>query len=368
MARRGVAGVTFALLLMVALGPWATPATAARKDKPSQKQKSEDAKVSKKAWFQSAPPCATVDCATLPAVNPYPEGTLHVAVVGGQETARTYLALEFELPADTEPTGGTLGLPVDADATHGSVSPETASIVACATIDEFKNERGATAAPPKADCDIRRSAVYQEKKALFVVDLGRFTEEWVMEPSGEWTAALALVPAPSAQADSETWHAVFPATDPPRKKSERAKTPVIAATIEYGPAEDDDLLGPPLFGSGGAGTSGGSGEAFDSGSGTGSDFGAGSDFGSGSSDAPADAGTNDSGVGSFGSAAGTTDAAAGDTATTPVSGVAAPPGSLVGFAGPGFAYPIMWALPLTILVALAATGRALTKDLYRRGL
>jgi hypothetical protein len=48
--------------------------------------------------------------------------------------------------------------------------------------------------------------------------------------------------------------------------------------------------------------------------------------------------------------------------------VAAPPGSLVGFAGPGFAYPIMWALPLAILVGLAATGRALTKELYRRGL
>lgn len=364
MARRGLAGATFVLLLVAALSPWGAPVAAARDDEPSHK--SEDARVPRKAWYQSAPPCAALDCSAIPPINPYPEGTLHVAVSAGQETARTYLALVFELPEETEPIGGTLELPVDADATHGSLSPEAARIVACSSTDEFKDERGAVATPPKIDCDVRRSAVYEEKKARFTIDLGRFAENWVAEPSGEWNAALALVPSPSAQADGETWRAVFPAADPPRKKSERKEDPVITATIEYGPAEDEGLLGPNLFGPG-SDTTGGTGNDFSSGSGADFDTGStGSDVGSGSSDVSAETG-NESGVGSFGSAAGATDAVGGDSATTPAE-IAAPPGSLVGFAGPGFAYPIMWALPLTILVAVAAAGRALTKDLYRRGL
>jgi hypothetical protein len=36
-----------------------------------------------------------------------------------------------------------------------------------------------------------------------------------------------------------------------------------------------------------------------------------------------------------------------------------------GFAGEGFANPIIWALPLIVLVGLGSIGRALTKDLYR---
>jgi hypothetical protein len=56
----------------------------------------------------------------------------------------------------------------------------------------------------------------------------------------------------------------------------------------------------------------------------------------------------------------------GDITPEPASAVAAP-GSIEGLAGQGFAYPIVWALPLALLAGLGAVGRVLTRELYRRG-
>lgn len=375
MAKRGsLFGAITVLLVAASVGLWGGPAASAASKKAASKKAgahSREADVSRKAWFAAAPPCAAADCSALPPTSPYPEDTLHVAINGGQETARTYLAFDFKLPDDTEPVGGTLELPIDADPAHGSLLPENAAVVACVTTREFKDERGSLAAPPEADCDVRRAALYDEKKAVFTVDLDRFVEDWAAEAltGGTYKVALALVPSPSAVKGGDTWHVVFPAADreksKARQKPKKDAAPTITATIEFAPVTEDDAFGSDLFGSGSdAGVP-------PAGSSSGTDFGAGSGSGSSfDSGAPAgdsgDAG-NDSGVGSFGSAAAATDAAAGEDAGPPAQ-LAAPPSSLAGFAGPGFAYPIMWAFPLALLVGLAALGRALTKDLYRRGL
>ena len=372
MAKRGsLLGAITTLLVAASVGPWGGPAASAASKGPASH--SREAEVPHKAWFGSAPPCATADCSVLPPASPYPEDTLHVAINGGQETARTYLAFDFKLPEDTEPIGGTLDLPIDADPAHGSLLPENAAVVACLTTRDFKDERGSLAAPPEANCDVRKGALYDEKDAVLTVDLDRFIEDWAAQSltGGTYKVALALVPSPSAVKGSDTWHVVFPAADARKtKKGEKPKKdapPVITATIEFAPVTEDAGLGSDLFGSG-SDTG-----APPAGSSSGTDFGAGSGSSSGSglgSGAPADAGgaDDDSGVGSFGSAAGSTDTGTGESAEGTTTQLAAPASTLAGFAGPGFAYPIMWALPLALLLGLAAVGRALTKDLYRRGL
>ena len=48
-----------------------------------------------------------------PSVNPFPAGTLHVAVTAGEEQSRTYIKLALDsLPFGAQLQGGTLSLPV----------------------------------------------------------------------------------------------------------------------------------------------------------------------------------------------------------------------------------------------------------------
>ena len=341
-------GITGVLVLAVLAASAAAGAAPAKRS-----HKSTRATVVKRAWFSAPPLCTALDCSSLPPLNPYPQDTLHVALSGGQETARTYLALEVDLPPHTQPTGGTLTLPVDADPADGSLRPEEARFVACLAKGKFDDQRGDFADAPKANCEVRRSAVYDEKKALYTVELGDFVTEWTGKK-----ASLALVPSEAAQKSNDSWRVVFPAA---KKKSK--DSPAITATIEYGPKTEITDFG---FGSGGGGVGSGTSSGSDFGSSSGSDFGSSSGSGSGFGSSGASSGGGSGGLGSGSITGGTATAAPAAPDTQP--NVAAPPASLVGFAGKGFAYPMAWALPLALLIGLAASGRSLTKSLYRRGL
>jgi hypothetical protein len=286
--------------------------------------------MSTEAWYDEPPPCVSlIDCSTVPATSPYPKETLHVSVSGGQETARTYL--EFDTaPAPGETLiGGTLTLPIDDAAADGSLAPDQATFQACAVTKSFKPVRGSTEKPPAVDCHVFSLATYDKKAASFTVDLLPLALQW----SGR-RAALALVPAKEGAQPGATWHVVFHATTKPAKDA-----PPITATLQYSEAPSSGPSPAPL---GGTGTSGGG--SF------GSTGGGGGSFSS-----------------SFPRAITRT-----TTTTTTAQAPAAPglvgPVSLEGFAGPGFAYPTVWALPLLILVGIGALGRALTKELYRRGI
>lgn len=288
--------------------------------------------IFKGAWFARAEPCLSViDCAVLPPVSPYPEDTLHVALSGGDETARAYIAMSFLLPPDADLLGGELELPIDTDPAHGSVAPETADLIACLTDHKFKPVRGSLEKPPSTRCAVRKGAIYDEEKAVFKVDLDRFVDRW-----DDGIAALALRPSDSALAGTETWHVVFPADEEPADDA-----PIISATLVY-TVPDDATTG--------------------------------FDLGSDPEPEPADPGS--SSVSSFTPPSFDTAAAppiaqsepvpsAPPTAsqpvdTQPLSAVAA---STAGFAGEGFAYPVVWAFPLILLVGYGLIGRALTKEL-----
>ena len=299
----------------------------------TEERETVTAPIFKGAWFARAEPCLSViDCAVLPPVSPYPEDTLHVALSGGDETARSYIALSFLLPPDAELLGGELKLPIDTDPAHGSVTPETADLIACLTDHKFKPVRGSLEKPPATKCAVRKGAIYDEEKEIFTVDLNRFLEHW--EEGG--IAALALRPSDSALAGTESWHVVFPADEQAEDDA-----PIIEATLVYTAPAD---------------TTGGFGFDF------------------GPEPEPAEEGS--SSVSSFSPPSFDTAAAPPVTQTEtmpstppttsqpvdaqPISAVAAP---TAGFAGEGFAYPIIWAFPLVLLVGYGLVGRALTKEL-----
>ena len=311
-----------------------------------------EATPSKEAWHNETPACVSfIDCSALPPANPYPEDTLHVSSSAGQETARTYLAFSPPLPFGAVLQEANLILPIDADPAHGSASPETASMIACLTDPTFKPVKGSVEKPPEVDCEVRKSALYSAPRGVFEVDLSRFVEIW--DPDDRM--ALALLPAESATTNNETWHVVFPASeeeteeDPPPEEPDAPRE--ITATFTY---TIEETTSDPI------------GTEFDFDTTTGAD--------------PSSTGSFDSSTGpSFGDSAdaGTLDAGTIDTGTTVADPAADPTEALgpeesqevvafaEGFAGPGFAYPIVWAVPLALLVGFAAAGRALTKELYR---
>jgi hypothetical protein len=270
-----------------------------------------------------------------------------VALTSGEETARTYLSFELLLPLGAELDEGELTLPVDPDPSHGSVSPEAANFVACLSTTKFKEARGSLEKPPEVDCKVRKAALYSEKRGAFEIDLDRFIEKWDADE-----VALALLPSPSALESTNTWHVVFPATardteGAPEPEAEEPRE--IAAIFRYSVTGSSDDIGtdfdlgttsdtPPAATGGTSST--------DFGSTTGPGF-----------DQSTDLGSDDTGNAT--STASDPSEALTPQTTQPVSSFAE------GFAGPGFAYPIIWALPLIVLIGVGSIGRALTKDLYR---
>ena len=291
--------------------------------------------MSTEAWYDETPPCVSlIDCSAVPAATPYPEDSLHVSITAGQETARTYVA--FDLPSGVE--FGTLTLPLDTDPADGSAAPDTADLTACLVTKTFKPVRGSLETPPPANCHVFSPATYDAKHAAFTVDLTPFVSHWTIG-----TAALALVPSTKATQGNATWHTVFYATT----KSSKTAPPITASVTFSGSAQNQGGQGtgttapPPASTSGSS--SGGSGSFTGSGGGT---------F------------TGGSGLGTFPSTSTSTTTTV--TQSTPQPASALAPVSVAGFAGPGFAYPLVWALPLIFFVGFAAVGRALTKELYRR--
>lgn len=332
-------------IAVVALAPFLSPgASPAAAGEPEE----IEAQPSKEAWHNETPACVSfVDCSALPPANPYPEDTLHVSSTAGQETARTYLAFSPPLPFGAVLQEANLVLPIDADPSSGSASPETASLIACLTDSTFKPVKGSVEKPPDVDCEVRASALYSAKRGVFEVDLSRFVERWDTGAQ----MALALLPAERATTNNETWHVVFPATGedggetPPPEGGEAS--PQITATFTY---TIEETSSDPI----------------------------GTDFELDTT------GTDPSSTGGFGSStgpsfSGSVNTGTLDAGTTTTEPVADPTEALgpdesqevvafaEGFAGPGFAYPIVWAVPLVMLIGFAAVGRALTKELYRPG-
>jgi len=200
--RRGRAVVAAGGVLLLA-GLVAGPAVAADAPTPVA--------LGAQAWFQRDPSCATpLGCSPTapPSSNPFGAGTLHVAVTGGQESARSYLTLTGR-PAAATVTGGTLTVPLDTMTPgNGSTAPETSKVQVCTTTVMVPAVEGSFAAPPKANCSSHAAAPYVATPTPHLqADLAPLAGA-LSAPS----VALVLLPD-GAVAAPDSWRVVFSATN-----------------------------------------------------------------------------------------------------------------------------------------------------------
>ena len=180
-------------------------------------------------WYRPNPGCGTpagcldtrVPGIPTPNTSPYPEGTLHVGVTQGLESARSYLAFQL---ADTRiPTSGTLRIPVDGPES-GTVLPETSEIAVCPFYGSITDEPGSMTAPPTPACEISAAASFDVETGTLVVDLDPLLT------SLAFGAGLALLPNAGASQPTDSWHVAFSSVD--RSESTAPTTEPVA-----GPAE-----------------------------------------------------------------------------------------------------------------------------------
>lgn len=184
------------------------------------------------AWYTAVPTCALpTGCGptdALPPVPRYPPGTLHVGVAAGVEESRTYLNFDLGgIPSGGKVRGGTLTIPV-APPQDGSVSPEAAQITACWVNTPFTPVEGSVAPPPSIDCSNSAPATYVSgPPAVMTVDLANFAARWAV---GEANNGIALVPAADRTPNS-TWHVAFSA-----RTRTGSDVPAARASLDYDPA------------------------------------------------------------------------------------------------------------------------------------
>jgi hypothetical protein len=214
-----------ALASVVGLGAWALGGGPARAETAS-------APVTDDAWFTPPPTCALpIGCGptdSLPPLSRYPAGTLHVGLTAGIEDSRTYLKIDLgAVPAGGTLTGGTLTLPV-APAADGTTSPETSQIAACFVTSNFTPVEGSLAPPPSIDCSSTIDATYVPgPPAVLVVQLAPFASRWA---AGETNYGVALVPA-GVPAPGTTWHLAFSS-----RTRAGSDVPAGSAQLTYDPA------------------------------------------------------------------------------------------------------------------------------------
>jgi hypothetical protein len=217
-------------ILAVPLG-WLMTAPAQAVQQQSGDSHSATVGDSAEAWYASSP----IDLCTTPLgcppqqvpSSPYPANTLHVGVAGGQETARTYVLPDLlSLPYGATTTSGVMTLPVDSANSDGTVSPDTATMLACLATAPFADgTAGTSSAPPKVDCKTSAKAKYDAKKVVFTVDLTPFFKAWA---AGQPSLGIALVPDDTKMSPTETWHVTFNGRKLSGKKH-------IESTITYTP-------------------------------------------------------------------------------------------------------------------------------------
>ena len=181
------------------------------------------------SWYRTTPTCllpsGCVDATGVP--SPYAAETVHVGVLTGAPESRTYLVLDLTaLPAGARPTGGTLVLPVATGGTDGTTSPETATVQACAVSEPVVTSDGSFAPPLATDCEAASApATFVPARgsdpASFTVPLAGLARAWA---AGSIDGALALLPAADT-ASSATWHTAFSA----RGRAGEVSGPIRAA-------------------------------------------------------------------------------------------------------------------------------------------
>jgi hypothetical protein len=209
LARYGVVLAALALACGPAAAVLAAPVTRpgvdlALKAPAAHSPKTVTARVTRAAWFQPDPLCATpLGCGAipLPALSPYPKGTFHVGTALGRQTARAYIAVTLSKAAQRA-RGGTLSIPLDTNPADGSIAPSAAAINVCVIYQALPLAEGAFAGAPAPNCLPAARAKYVAAPAPHLVaDLSRLGGKLV------GVKGFALLPAEAKPVSA--WHVVF---------------------------------------------------------------------------------------------------------------------------------------------------------------
>lgn len=287
--------------------------------------------IGSEAWY-NLPATCTLPSGCVPIPNVLPAGTLHVGVAAGLTTSVTALLLDRgSLPAGASIMSGTLSLPIDTNAADLSLKPETAGFKACLLTAAFKPGEGLTTPPPASDCTTSNPAIYEPSPvARYTVDLTPFLQAW---SSGAADHGISLEPFSTAKTDMANWQVVF-FSKSNSKASARSK---ISAVMDY-------VTKPPTTATTTPGTTPAVVPQAD-----------------GATKTPVTT-TTTTGAATVVSTPVTTttpQVAATTTKSTTASATS-------GFAGQGYAYPVVWLLPIALAGAAAWIGRLLTKNSPKR--
>lgn len=278
------------------------------------------------AWYQPNPTCGSpagcVTTGSLPTppptpvpTSPFPAGTMHVGYSAGQETARSYLSFPLSGLTGTV-TSASLDVPLDVAQADGSLSPDSSKVLVCAVFSAVMPVEGSTDEPPSTECGVSVPAKYVPAPAPHLhADLSAF-KDILLDIGG-----LALLPDATGEATDSAWRVVFSS----HARTDAAKTPPATLTVSVQDASQPAAALPtvgqpspaplaPLTGAGFAAP-------------------------------PATAGV----------------VASPPAVSPPV--VASVPVSEPTTITVGYAYPVVWLLPLGFLILIPLAAKALTKDL-----
>lgn len=298
---------------------------------------------STEAWYQPNPTCLLpagclttgslpvappADIPSLPAANPYPAGTLHVGVAGGQESARTYLRYPLEQLEGANVTSATLSIPLDVNAQNGSATPEASKVLICETSSSrIDATEGTIDAPPPLDCAVSVPMKYvATPQPHLEATLGQMAADL------PGITGLVLLPDASKTAQSDAWQVVFSA----HTRADAAKTApaTLTVTVEEGNDDGDLVVDTPI------------------------------DEELPPVDVPQAGGitgvvpVTNTGFADVPTVQAPVTSAVAPTVETPQAAATEPKLVTV-----GYAYPAVWLLPLAFLVLVPLVARALTKDL-----
>lgn len=280
------------------------------------------------AWYQPNPSCGTpagcVTTGTLPAAppapvpsSPFPAGSMHIGWAGGTEIARSYLAFDFG-SLEGALTDAQLDVPLDVAQADGDLQSATAKVQVCLAIGAIAPVEGALDSPPGVDCASQVAMTYVATPAPHLhADLSSLVRDL---PS---SSGLALLPDATKNAQTDVWQVTFSA----HNRIDAAKTPPAALTVTSEDAPSDVPTTDPL------------------------------------ADLPQAEPTSGTALAGpplppLVQPPAPTDAPPQVSVPTVSQPVAAPRTITV-----GYAYPVVWLLPLALLVVVPLATRALTKDL-----
>jgi hypothetical protein len=138
----------------------------------------------------------------------YPANTLHVGVLLGSQTGQTFLRPELgSLPPGAAVRHATMTLPLATAGADGTVSPDSATAIACLVTGAFVDgAAGSPATAPALNCKSSAKLRYDGSRQEFTVDITSFVAAWA---KGAPEDGVAVIADPAKVGLTDDWHLAF---------------------------------------------------------------------------------------------------------------------------------------------------------------